>query len=196
MRSASSRTWLRSCPGSGHWFHGSCSGASPDLEVQTKGLIYAFAPEQSSTVARLRGVRKTVNRLLSEQKPDILASHFAFYTAPILPRLRERPFFMHFHGPWALELEVEGASKFATGIRRRIERSVYDRAYRMIVLSKAFAQLLCKEYEIPEDRIRIVPGSVDLDRFAPIVRIREAARGSLGWPSDRPILFACVRHVW
>jgi len=145
-------------------------------------------------MARLRGARKTISRLLDEQKPDLLASHFALYTVPILDRLSDRPFIMHFHGPWALESSREGAGPMVAFAKRRLERTVYRRADRAIVLSQAFAILLHREYGISIDRIRIVPGAVDLDRFAPLHN-RSTARQLLGWPMDRPILLSVRRLV-
>jgi len=180
-------------PEVGIGFTGAVAGPA-DLDVTTNGLIYAFAPENGRTTSRLRGARRKVMQLLDRQNPDLLASHFALYTAPILDRLSERPFYMHFHGPWALEMRVEGASKAGVLTMRSIERLVYRRADRVIVLSQAFGTLLHREYGIAEHRIRIVPGAVDLDRFTRKLGRREA-RQVLGWPTDRPILLSVRRLV-
>jgi glycosyltransferase involved in cell wall biosynthesis len=75
-----------------------------------------------------------------------------------------------------------------------VERFVYARAQRFIVLSEAFRSILIERYGIPEDRIRIVPGGVDVDRFAPAHEMRTAREG-LGWPLDRPILLSVRRLV-
>jgi glycosyltransferase involved in cell wall biosynthesis len=180
-------------PGQGIGFTGVVTGPS-DLNLETDGLVYSFAPESAGTMARLRSARKKMICLLAEKKPDLLASHFAFYTVPILDRLSERPFIMHFHGPWAMESRVEGATALAVFPKYRLERAVYDRADHAIVLSQAFAALLHKEYGFAEEKISIIPGSVDLDRFAP-VHSRAAARDLLQWPKDRPILFSARRLV-
>jgi glycosyltransferase involved in cell wall biosynthesis len=45
---------------------------------------------------------------------------------------------------------------------------------------------------VHEDRIRVVPGAVDLARFRP-VNTRTEARQTLGWPVDRPILLTVRR---
>jgi glycosyltransferase involved in cell wall biosynthesis len=182
-----------SLPGAGIKFVGAVAGPH-DLDRTTSGLIHSFAPEDSQTTKRLRGARINITKLIASQSPDLLASHFAFYTVPILDRLSGRPFVMHFHGPWAMESKEEGASGSATFVKRSIERLVYSRADRVIVLSDAFASLLSQNYGIDEDRIRIVPGAVDLERFAPVYS-RPAAREILGWPADRPILLSVRRLV-
>ena len=44
------------------------------------------------------------------------------------------------------------------------------------------------------DRVQVIPGWVDLERFQ-IVADREAAKRQLGWPLDRPVLFTLRRLV-
>jgi glycosyltransferase involved in cell wall biosynthesis len=182
-----------SLPSAGVAFTGAVAGPS-DLGQRTNGLIYSFAEEEACTITRLRGARTNLGAMLAQQNPDILASHFALYTFPIIEKLRQRPFVMHFHGPWALESKAEGAGTVATSGMRWIERSVYQRADLAIVLSQAFAELLHREYGIPLERIRVVPGAVDLDRFT-IETSKTAARQQLGWPNDRPILLSVRRLV-
>jgi glycosyltransferase involved in cell wall biosynthesis len=48
---------------------------------------------------------------------------------------------------------------------------------------------------VSEDRIRVVPGCVDVDRFDTGISRREA-RERLGLPQDRPLLFCLRRLVW
>ena len=155
----------------------------------------SFTPSHrktSRTTTRLLGARRNIPKLIEQHNPDVIASHFALYTFPALHHIRSRPFVMHFHGPWAMESHVEGASGPATYVMRRIERAVYSVASRAIVLSEAFAQLLHREYGVPQEGIRIVPGAVDLNRFAPHFQWSEA-RSLLGWPNDRPVLLSIRR---
>jgi glycosyltransferase involved in cell wall biosynthesis len=180
-----------SLPAAGVPFVGVVAGKE-QLGRETNGVIYSFAPEDSRTATRLLGARRTIPKLIEQHNPDVIASHFALYAFPALHHIRRRPFVMHFHGPWAMESRVEGASAPATFVMRRIERAVYSAASRAIVLSEAFAQLLHGEYGVPEEVIRIVPGAVDLNRFAPQSSRREA-RALLGWPNDRPVLLSVRR---
>jgi glycosyltransferase involved in cell wall biosynthesis len=69
---------------------------------------------------------------------------------------------------------------------------VYARAQRIVALSRSFADVLQREYRIPDRKIRIVPGGVDLARFAPAMS-RPDARRALDLPEDRPIVVSVRR---
>jgi len=99
---------------------------------------------------------------------------------------------VHFHGPWAAESIEEGSGWAAAHAKYLIEKLVYSQADRLIVLSKAFSEVLVKNYGIPEQKIRIVPGAVDTQRFA-VSESKAEARQALGWPQDRPILISIRR---
>ncbi|MEJ1937106.1 glycosyltransferase family 4 protein, partial [Nostoc sp. NIES-2111] len=78
--------------------------------------------------------------------------------------------------------------------RRLIEQTTYNRCDRFIVLSKAFGNILHQEYHIPWDKIHVIPGGVNIDKFQPNVS-RQTARQQLNWPENRPILFTSRRLV-
>jgi glycosyltransferase involved in cell wall biosynthesis len=137
-------------------------------------------------------VRRRTRKALEDVHPDLVASHFALYTAPVLDLLGDRPLVVHFHGPWAQESAVEGASALSVWAKRALERLVYRRGTRFIVLSNAFRDVLTETYNVSAERVQIVPGGVDVDRFAPALS-RPDARRRLGWPTDRPILLAVRR---
>jgi glycosyltransferase involved in cell wall biosynthesis len=128
------------------------------------------------------------------QKADLIVSHFAVYTLPILDLIKDRPLIAHFHGPWADEGRLEDHSDLRHGVKRLVERLVYRRAARAIVLSTAFANVLSSHYKIPSERITVIPGGTDVTRFA-IAATRWQARQKLGLPQDRPIIAAVRRLV-
>ncbi|MFP4228440.1 MAG: glycosyltransferase family 4 protein [Salinivenus sp.] len=199
--------WLPEQPGNGldRMYH-NLTDALPRAGVGVRGLVTgsdavfrtsggrvrAFAPESASLVSRLSSVRRETRVALLEHPVDLVAAHFALYAAPILDLLNDRPLVVHFHGPWALESGAEGASCLHTRSKKLLERLVYRRATRCIVLSEAFRDVLTREYQIPADRIEIVPGGVDVDRFD-TGRSRSNARRHLGWPTDRPIVLSVRR---
>lgn len=126
---------------------------------------------------------------------DAINLHFALYSLPILKCLpRDIPVTFSFHGPWALESQWEGHSKWNIAFKHWIEHRVYQRCDRFIVLSKAFGMILHQQYQIPWEKIHIIPGGVNTDRFQPNLS-REEARMRLGWPLDRKILFTPRRLV-
>lgn len=167
---------------------------SDEVTRRSGGCVRAFAPRQASLPVRLAGVRAHARRALSEQPDDLVAAHFALYTAPCLDLVRGRPMVVHFHGPWAAESRSEGAAAWTVRMKHWVEHRVYQHATRFIVLSKAFGEVLADGHAVPTDRIRVVPGGVDTRRFA-LTHSRAEARQLLGWPTDRPIALVVRRLV-
>ena len=170
---------------------------SPEVARSTEGEVIPFAALDDSLTTRLRKARSAIGRALETHRPDIIASHFALFTAPVLDKLRYAPLVVHFHGPWAQELTAEtGSGSFKGKLKHTagylIERLVYRRASRCIVLSRAFGDILVRDYYVPEDLIRIVPGGVDLARFL-IPQSKAEARREFGVEPDRPIIVVVRR---
>jgi hypothetical protein len=67
-------------------------------------------------------MRKAFITTIREQKPDLIVSHFALYTLPILGKLKRRPLVIHFQGPWADEGAVEGNAGLRHALKRWVER--------------------------------------------------------------------------
>lgn len=165
-----------------------------DVAARTGGRVQAFADDGAGLPERLLGVRRAVRRCLRSGDVDLVAGHFALYLAPVLGSLGDTPLVVHFHGPWAQESDFEGQKRRAVIAKKAVERFVYRRADRFIVLSDAFAKLLVREYGVAHDRIRVVPGSVDLERFTDRFS-KDAARAALRWPAERPILLSIRRLI-
>lgn len=163
-------------------------------EADSGRRVVSFAPATASLPRRMAAARRGVADALARHDPDLVASHFALNTVAALPALRGRPLVVHFHGPWALESAAEGAGPLAVRFKFLVERLVYRRAARFVVLSRAFETILRERYRVPEARIHRVPGGVDAARYA-IPEDRRAARDRLGWPRDRPIVLTVRRLV-
>ncbi|NJO39559.1 MAG: glycosyltransferase family 4 protein [Cyanobacteria bacterium CRU_2_1] len=163
---------------------------SPNAAVNLINLAEPTSPMWH----RLWSVRTNFSRS-STAKPDAINLHFALYSLPLLSNLSDDvPVTFTFHGPWALESAQEGVHKLNVGMRHWIERRVYSRCDRFIVLSQAFGTILHQHYRIPWNKIHVIPGGVDTHRFRPNLAPRQA-REYLNWPDDRPILFAPRRLV-
>ncbi|CAO3403720.1 Glycosyltransferase [Azospirillum palustre] len=156
--------------------------------------IASFAPPSASLPRRMVAARTAIAEALRRQAPDLVASHFALNTVGALPALRNRPMVVHFHGPWALESAAEGAGPLAVRLKFMVERLVYHRATRFIVLSRSFATVLVERYGVPPERIHRVPGGVDADRYD-LPDSRQRARARLGWPPGRPTVLTVRRLV-
>ncbi len=121
--------------------------------------------------------------------------HFTLYSAPLLPYLpADKPVVCTFHGPWAGESRQEGEHPVSVFCKRQVEQAVYRRCDRFIVLSKAFGEILHRQYSIPWEKIHVIPGGVNTQQFQPDLSRRDA-REKLGWHLDRPILFTPRRLV-
>ena len=166
---------------------------SPQVAKDTQGQVQAFAPADVSLFKRWRGIRQSFDRLRSTEDFSLIASHFALYSLPILDLIGDRPLLTHFHGPWALESDVEIKRPISIWFKKQIEKTVYNRSRQFIVLSQTFRDLLHQEYQVPLDKINIIPGGVDIDHFNINLSPTEA-RNQLNWHQDRPIIF-CIRRL-
>lgn len=162
------------------------------IAKNTNGRVRAFADPNVSILKRWSGIRNSY-RELAPQQFDLIVSHFAFYTFPLLNLLDRRPLVFHFHGPWALESDAEMRKPIAVWLKKQIEQAVYRRSTSFIVLSQTFRDILHREYRVPLEKINIVPGGVDIDRFNIDLTIAEA-RTQLSWHWDRPTIF-CIRRL-
>jgi glycosyltransferase involved in cell wall biosynthesis len=168
--------------------------AGSDKVVQdSKGKVIAFASPNSSLLQRWLKMRKIFSQTLVEDQYDLIVSHFALYTFPILNQLKTLPLVTHFHGPWALESDVEAKNNIAVKVKKLLEQSVYKRSQHFIVLSQTFRDVLHQEYQVPLEKIHVIPGGVDVDRFNISLSPTEA-RQQLNWHQDRPIIF-CIRRL-
>lgn len=100
-------------------------------------------PKESSFFRRLWHFHEAAKR--AAPGTSLVDSHFALYT--LLPivfgKLRNHPLVVHFQGPWADEsASTDGAGPWVVFAKRQVERAVYRRARRFVVLSGAFKQIL------------------------------------------------------
>jgi len=147
-----------------------------------------LGPASKPLMQRWKAVRSAV----VPRRGRLLASHFALYALPAVLGRRWDGHVVHFHGPWASESQREGGKAYSVMAKRMLERAVYHRADRFIVLSKAFRDQLCQGYGIKEDRVHIIPGGVEIDHFQPLDMAE--ARQRLVWPQKQKII-VCVRRL-
>ena len=185
---------IRNLPNASVEIQGLVTG-SEQAAIATNGQIQAFAPTEASLLTRLQAIRQSVRHQLTsaEAEYDLVVAHFALYAFPILNQLGNLPLVIHFHGPWALESNAENQQSWAILVKKTLEKITYRRANSLIVLSQAFKDLLHQQYNVPLDKIKIIPGGVDLNQFKTDLSPTEA-RNKLGWQQERTVLF-CVRRL-
>jgi glycosyltransferase involved in cell wall biosynthesis len=125
---------------------------------------------------------------------DVINLHFAMNALPLLPFIKHRtPRVVHFHGPWSAESRAEGGGAISVSIKAALERFVYRRADRFIVLSSAFKDLLTG-YGVDAARVSVIPMGIDCDFFKPATD-RRAVRDAFGWPAEATIFFTARRLI-
>jgi glycosyltransferase involved in cell wall biosynthesis len=140
-------------------------------------VVTVAGSERSPILRRVFGIERAVRRI---GRPDVADLHFAG-TGAFSARfgaLRGVPTVVHFQGPWADESRLAGAGALNVAAKRAIERHLYGRADRIVVLSAAFGQVLASRYAVAPWAIEVVAPGVDLDRFTP--GDRDKARRGLG----------------
>ena len=173
-----------------------CGIDLPNININNKFRLTNLCQSNLSTLHRLYSVRKNFKKI-NLGNVDAINLHFALYSFPILDLLpQEIPITFNFHGPWAYESYTEGDSKISIFIKKiLVEKRVYQRCNRFIVLSQAFSNILHQKYQIQKDKIHVIPGGVNIDKFQPDLS-RLQAREKLGWYLDRPIIFTSRRLIY
>jgi glycogen(starch) synthase len=182
---------LRHLPATGAAVHGLVAAEPGPKELEGCDIA-AFARPADSMLTRLSSARRASLALLKTGQIDLIASHFALYALPIADKLRATPTVVHFHGPWSGESNVEGSATLNARLKNSIENIVYSRSRLFITLAHAFRKEMVQRYRVPEEKIRVVPGGIDVDRFN-MNQSRLEARERMNWPTDRPIIL-CVRR--
>lgn len=161
-------------------------GEPPRLEGN-----FSLGSSDASLLKRWAAIRRLVTREAS--KTSVIASHFALYSLPLLT-IRGLPAqVIHFHGPWAAESAGEGAPQRTVAIKKAMERLVFSKAQRFVVLSNAFRDVLVADYGCAESRIHVIPPGIQLAPFLSAPE-RARAREILGFSADRKIII-CVRRL-
>jgi glycosyltransferase involved in cell wall biosynthesis len=169
-----------------------CGVDLPEFDSNASLKLTNLAKTSDPTWQRLWSAQKSLFTQKSP-KPDAINLHFVLYSLPLLNQLpKDIPITFTFHGPWASESRQEGENRLNVLTKYCLEQLVYRRCDRFITLSKAFAQILNQDYHIPWERIHVIPGGVDVNRFQPTLSMQEA-REQLNWASDRFILFTARR---
>ncbi|GBE92636.1 glycosyltransferase family 4 protein [Nostoc cycadae] len=174
-----------------------CGVGLPETDLNSPIQLTNLANPDTAIWQRLWSIRSNFqNRKI--KKPDAINLHFALYSFPIMDILPPNiPITFNFHGPWASESQQEVASNKISLIIKRwlIEKNTYNRCDRFIVLSQAFGNILHQQYQVPWEKIHIIPGGVNIHRFQPNLSQKEAQQ-QLGWPDNRRILFTSRRLVY
>ncbi|MBU5349721.1 glycosyltransferase family 4 protein [Paenibacillus lautus] len=175
-------------------------GSQISTDLNIKNVTHEV--EIKHYLPRMRLIQKHTNQAVRSFQPDVFNPHFAFYTTMVSRRAipPHIPIVTHFHGPWALETEVQQTKKATNAIKetkfwlkKQVEQLTYRRSDAFIVLSEYFRDVLTETYGVDERKIHIIPGAVDHNRFRPHPD-RNELRLQLGIAPYQPVLF-CIRRL-
>jgi glycogen(starch) synthase len=165
-----------------------------DTAFRSMGVVCPFSMEPLTKSNKLFLIRKAVNEIIKEYDPQVISNHFAQYTPALIGLSSNRPLVAHFHGPLWREAQQEGAAKSVVISKRLLETASYRLYDRIIVVSDAFAEVLVQDFGIKRNKIEVIPGAVDVARFA-ISTTKKQAREALGWSQSRFTLLTIRRLV-
>ena len=161
--------------------------------------LVQMAPEGASLFRRLMGARREAKGL-ANQDVELINTHFSLYSFHWVNQLPNIPLVVNFQGPYASEMFAEAVNlneRLKSLIAKRIELSAYRRASRIITLSAAFRDIAHNNYAVPLNRLRVVPGAIDLCPCRQIDVTRENSsllpRDEILEPSDRQALLRGTR---
>jgi glycosyltransferase involved in cell wall biosynthesis len=153
----------------------------------------------------IRQAARMTREVASEQRVDLIHVHFAYPAAGLSLRpIPGVPVVRTFYGSWAAESAVEARSgRTRSGVRVGIEIALrakqsvealsLRRSARVIVLSRFSRDEAVNDFGVSPERLTLVPGGVDLERFRP--GDRGAARRRLGFPEGHRIVLTVRRLV-
>jgi glycosyltransferase involved in cell wall biosynthesis len=192
--------YLQAMSRHGHMVEGLLT--SEGEKLTTPGYIRDVLPEgmKLTTYNRIKCFYTSGKQRAEAFNPDVFNPHFALYASMVSRRVLPKniPIVTHFHGPWAQESQVEEqgnpVKRFVRyQLKKTIEQTTYQRSDSFIVLSEYFQNTLSSEFSIPKERIHVIPGAVDTERFHPAAD-RKALRKQLGIHFSSHVLF-CTRRL-
>lgn len=162
----------------------------------------ANAQSHTDLLSKGTGMVRKIFSGLHKQKPfDALHGHHPLpvYAIKRLDAAKNLPCYMHFHSPWHEEYLTRKtlgwknfyrlpAVWFFSSMRRRTEKWALDNSTKVICLSDYMKHKVTGTHKTPEEKIALIPGAADLERFVP-VRDRNALRKELMLPQDKFLLY-------
>jgi asparagine synthase (glutamine-hydrolysing) len=146
------------------------------------------------------------SRLVEQEGFDLVNVHQPLAAAAIMGRAgaARLPVLYSYHSPWADEYQIRRRRRSrplgaAAGLgerawvhlnsqaRERLERRALWQSDRMMVLSDFSTSQLRRIHQIPVERVVVIPGGVDVNRFRPAAN-RAGLRRDLGLPEGQLLL--------
>jgi len=151
----------------------------------------------------IRRGQEACARLWAQTPFDLVHTHFAYSSVgPLRAVPKSVPRVRTFHGSWDEEGWLEekqtdsllGMAKAAIKRRVRygIEAQSLSESAKVLTLSDCFSQIAQDRYGVKSDKIQVIPGGTDIERFC-LPGDKGSVRDRLELPRDRRILLTVSR---
>jgi glycosyltransferase involved in cell wall biosynthesis len=167
-----------------------------------------FTPHKESLALLLLEIKNSsfmAKQLSMKIEFDIVCIHQSFVAIGplLLDRLKNIPLVYYFHSPWHEEFLIKKQvkkgimrewSKAIAYLMRWIEKRMFLRSDRVIVLSQYILQKALEIHHFPKGKIVRIPGGVDLHHFHLPAGGKAAAKSIAGLPLGKTVFFT-VRNL-
>lgn len=168
----SSHCWLpRKKIGTGFFSDTELAGSIESVTVQP------LFPARHGSVRLLASWTRLLRAGWSYQRPDVVIGYnptlYAGLPAWCVARFRGVPFVLDY-------ADLVAVGDTAHRMRAAVERFLVRQASRVVVLSRAWAEVLSSEFGVPAERVSVVPNGVDAEIFGRVDISREEAAELFG----------------
>jgi glycosyltransferase involved in cell wall biosynthesis len=167
-----------------------------------------LSPQKESINQFLSEIRQSlsiVKRLYNEIRFDVACAHqsMAAIGPSFSSQFKNTPFVYYYHSPWHEEYLVKkgeaseginARNRLVAYFMHRIERWILFKSSKVIVLSRYMRDNVSALHGYPSDKIKIIPGGVNLDHFRLPGRNKIDVKQSVSFPVDKTI-FLTVRNL-
>lgn len=183
-------------------------GASVDLVVPSiegkrqshEGLQKAGVRIHSITAKGDVQVALACRKIAAEVKAQVIYERrYSPKIAAAVSRATRLPFLVEVNG--LPDVEIAALGRFAKGskavkaVKSRLRKSLYARASRVVAVTPGIATLLQARYDIPGEKVVILPNAADTEAFRP--GDRTAAKKALHLPANAPVIgFVGTLYPW
>lgn len=160
-------------------------------KVGVKGKRIFFSNFRHLPVVRMLMMRKLLRDIDNRFGDVVFVAHYLPTIFLSLPFLFRSHSVFHFHGCAFLEAQIEGKNKLYVHLLKHIERLIYPRFQKIIVLSEYSKRLLTEHFKVNPERVIVVPYSFNSDLLN--ISAISHQKAALLTPTFR---ISCVRRLY
>jgi len=162
-----------------------------------EGLGFFFSEIKNAHCAAKRASQETDFDLVCAHQSLVALGSF------LSSSIRNTPFVHCFYSPWHEEYlikkrnmkgETPCSAKIIAFFMKLLEKRLLSKTIKVFVLSRYSAEQISAIHRLPQERVALIPGGIDLNRFRLPEEGKGATKKSLDIPSDKTA-FLTVRNL-